>query len=157
REGDRAAWLAVAALAVFPLTIRYGRAFQPDALMLGTLVAGLRCWDEHEAGGGVAWLVLAAGLPATGLAPKIVAVSLLVPVLALIRRPPRRLKIALALGLVIPALLWYVHAAALLREGLGSRAAADNEAIWLRVLIPTALFRVETIRDLVRFLVVRTF
>ena len=37
------AWLslAVAAFAVFPLTIRYGRAFQPDAAMLGAVVAGL--------------------------------------------------------------------------------------------------------------------
>ena len=57
RRGSRVALLAVAAFAVFPLTIRYGRAFQPDALMLGTLVAGLRCWDEHEAGGGTPWLV----------------------------------------------------------------------------------------------------
>src|SRR3954447_19459739 len=61
REGSRTALLALAAFAAFPLTIRYGRAFQPDALMLGTLIAGLRCWDEseHEAGGGTPWLALA--------------------------------------------------------------------------------------------------
>src|SRR4051812_35740066 len=57
REGARVALLAVAAFALLPVTLRYGRAFQPDALMLGLLVAGLRCCDEHAAGGGVAWLV----------------------------------------------------------------------------------------------------
>ena len=40
REGALAAYLAVAAFAVFPLTIRYGRAFQPDAAMLGAVVLG---------------------------------------------------------------------------------------------------------------------
>ena len=40
-KGARVACLAVAAFAVFPLTIRYGRAFQPDAAMLGAVVAGL--------------------------------------------------------------------------------------------------------------------
>src|SRR4051794_39687434 len=56
REGVEVALLAVAAFGVFPVTIRYGRAFQPDALMLGTLLAGLRCWDEREHGGSLAWL-----------------------------------------------------------------------------------------------------
>src|SRR4051794_10890547 len=103
REGSRAALLAVAAFATFPLTIRYGRAFQPDALMLGTLIAGLRCWDEHEAGGGMPWLALALVLLATGLALKIVSVYLLFPLIALLRRPLRLTKVALTLGLVIPA------------------------------------------------------
>src|SRR4051812_20256731 len=49
REGGRVALLATAAFATFPLTIRYGRAFQPDALMLGTMLAGLRWWDDYEA------------------------------------------------------------------------------------------------------------
>jgi hypothetical protein len=44
-----------------------------------------------------------------------------------------------------------------MREGGGSRASADNGAIWLRVLIPSALIRIETLRDLVRFLAVRGF
>ena len=48
REGRRVALLAVAAFAVFPLTIRYGRAFQPDAAMLGAVVAGLACWDRYR-------------------------------------------------------------------------------------------------------------
>ena len=56
REGTNVAFLAVAAFALFPVTIRYGRAFQPDALMLDAALAGLRCWDDHEDGRGPAWL-----------------------------------------------------------------------------------------------------
>ncbi len=157
REGPRAALLAVAAFAVFPLTLRYGRSFQPDALMLGTMLAGLRCWDEHEAGRGFAWLALGWVLLATGLALKIVSVYLMFPLMLIIRRPPQRIKRVLALGLVLPALCWYVHAAIVIGEGGGSRASADNGAIWLRALIPSALFRVETLRDAARFLAVRAF
>jgi hypothetical protein len=157
REGGRAALLAVAAFALFPLTLRYGRAFQPDALMLGTMVAGLRCWDEHEAGGGFGWLALGCVLLATALALKIVSVYLLLPLVAMIRRPPRRVKLLLVLGLVLPALCWYAHAAIVLGEAGGSRASADNAAIWLRALSPSALFRVETLRDAARFLAVRAF
>src|SRR4051794_3352303 len=48
REGDRAALVAATAFALLPVTIRYGRAFQPDALMLGAVVLGLACWDRRE-------------------------------------------------------------------------------------------------------------
>jgi 4-amino-4-deoxy-L-arabinose transferase-like glycosyltransferase len=157
REGIQAALLAVAVFAVFPVTLRYGRAFQPDSLMLGTMVAGLRCWDEHEVGRGAAWLALGCGLVAIGLALKIVSVYLLVPLAAMIRRPPRRAKLMLALSLVVPALCWYAHAATLLWQGGGSKASADNGAIWLEVLIPSSLVRIDTLRDITRFLVVRAF
>ena len=43
RDGDATAFAAVAALALFPVTIRYGRAFQPDALD-----ARRRCWRRAE-------------------------------------------------------------------------------------------------------------
>lgn len=157
REGGLAALFGLAAFATFPLTIRYGRAFQPDALMLGTLIAGLRCWDEHASGGGRPWLAPALALLATGLALKVVSAYLMVPLLAIHGPTRRRAKVATALALVVPALLWYVHAASLLGRGIGSRAAIDNGAIWLRVLIPSALLKAETLRDLVRFLVVRAF
>ena len=51
RAGRRAAILAAGAFAAFPLTIRYGRAFQPDAAMLGAVVAGLACWDRSQSAG----------------------------------------------------------------------------------------------------------
>ena len=69
--------------------------------MLGTMVAGLRCWDEHEAGGRFAWLALGCVLLATALALKIVSIYLVLPMVAMIRRPPRRAKLLLALGLVL--------------------------------------------------------
>ncbi len=157
REGSRVALLALVAFAVFPITLRYGRAFQPDALMLGTLLAGLRCIDEHQAGGGVPWLILGGVWLATSLALKIVAVYVLVPLISAIVRPPRARAIAPALVLVVPALLWYLSAATRLAEEGGSRASADNGTIWLRVLIPTALFRVKTLRFVAWFLIVRAF
>jgi hypothetical protein len=212
REGSVVALLAVGAFAIVPLTLRYGRAFQPDALMLGTLVAALRCWDEHETGRGLGWLVAGVLLLATGLAVKVVAAYVLVPLfVCIVRRPaagqsptltlPHKrggspnsssdeeggsqnssppcgdsvggafssslppcgggpgwgVKALLALSTLVPALLWYVHALHLLREGGGSRAAADNGALWLRALGPFAIGRPETLILIGRYLVVRAF
>ncbi|SIO60009.1 Dolichyl-phosphate-mannose-protein mannosyltransferase [Singulisphaera sp. GP187] len=152
RLGGRPALLALAAFVIFPVTVRYGRSFQPDALMIGLLVAGMRCWDDYEAGGRLFWLGLGVVLIATGLAIKIVAASILIPLVTVILRPRWSWKIALVVSLMVPALLWYWHAASLLSAGAGSRASADNGAIWLRVLIPTALFRPETAVHVARFL-----
>lgn len=153
RLGNRAALLALAAFAILPVTVRYGRSFQPDALMIGLLVAGMRCWDEYEAGGPTIWLGLGIASLATGLAIKIVAASILIPLVTVVLRPRRAWKVMLAACLIVPALLWYGHAASLIATGAGSRASADNGAIWLRVLMPSALFRAETAVIVVRFLV----
>src|SRR5215831_4333386 len=56
RSGRRAAWLAVVAFAAFPVTLRYGRAVQPDATMLGAAVAGLACWDRFQINRRGTWL-----------------------------------------------------------------------------------------------------
>ena len=104
--------LAVAAFAVFPLTIRYGRAFQPDAAMLGAVVAGLGLLGslsiQPAAGTGCAagWSLLA-----LGFALKITAAFLLDPALArdrAERRSPR--TILAACSTLLPALLWYAWA-----------------------------------------------
>ena len=144
REGVAVALLAVAAFALFPLTLRYGRAFQPDAMMLGGVLVGLRCWDEYEVGNGRGWLVLGWLALATGFALKVVWASALIPLVAVVLRPRQGWKAALALATVLPALLWYVHAAVLLAEGGGSKASGDNGAIWLSVLVPSALLRMTT-------------
>lgn len=157
REGSRDALLAVAAFAIFPVTIRYGRAFQPDVLMLGTLLAGLRCWDDHEAEGGRLRLVGGWVLVASGLALKVVAAYILIPLIAAILRSRRPRKVALVASLLVPALLWYVYAAARISAGQGSRASADNRAIWLQVLFSGALFRRETLALIVRFFILRAF
>ncbi|MDB5351773.1 MAG: hypothetical protein JWN86_3020 [Planctomycetota bacterium] len=155
RDGSGAAIVAVLAFGLFPVTIRYGRAFQPDALMLGLLVAGMRVWDDHEAEGGAlrryaAWLLIAAGL-----AVKIVSAFVLIPLIVAILRPPKAKKSLLVLTTLIPALLWYSHAAKLMGEG--SRASSDNADLWVRSMGLAALFRPETWTISGRFLFVRSF
>jgi hypothetical protein len=82
---------------------------------------------------------------------------LLIPLASLIRRPPLRTKFALAISLTLPALVWYCHAAFLLRERRGSLASADNSVLWLRALIAGAHFRFETVQLAVRYLAIRAF
>ena len=139
REGRRAALLAVTAFAVFPLTIRYGRAFQPDALALGACLRGLACWDRYREGGRRPWMVIGWCLLATGFAVKITAAFLLVPLLTVVRRPGRRLELVAACATLVPAGLWYAWAVWLLAGKTGSRASADNQSFWLEALGPVAL------------------
>ncbi len=153
----RAAYFAVASFAVFPITIRYGRAFQPDLAMLGAAVAGLACWDRYESGARRHWLVAGWTLLALGFAIKISAAFLLVPlVLAILRR--RRISgILLACATLLPALSWYAWADDLVASGSGSRASADNRAIWLGLLGPSALPSRGTWVLVFRFLFLRAF
>jgi 4-amino-4-deoxy-L-arabinose transferase-like glycosyltransferase len=157
REGVEVAMGSLAVFAIFPVTIRYGRAFQPDALMLGLVLAGLCYWDEYEAGGGRLWLLLGSVLLAAGLAVKVTAAYVLVPLFVGIVRTRRAEKMALAGLLLIPALLWYIHAASVIGEGVGSRASVDNQAIWLRTLSWGAFAHGETVRAALGHLVVRSF
>ncbi|MEO6810134.1 MAG: glycosyltransferase family 39 protein [Isosphaeraceae bacterium] len=157
REGGTVALIAVAAFTLFPVTIRYGRAFQPDALMLGALLAGLHCWDEREHGGPLGWLVAAWSLLALALALKIVSAYVLIPLILVIVQSRRPWKIALAVATLVPSLLWYIHAWSVLAGGAGSRASAENAAIWWRVLVPSALFNMGMWINLARSLTVRAF
>ena len=102
------------------------------------------------AGGG--WLLLA---PA--LAVKVIAAYVLVPLIFGIERRRSPFRVALAGATLVPALLWYLYAAAVLAEGEGSRASTDNASIWFRVLGLGALFRIETIGYIGRFLMFRAF
>lgn len=156
REGAAVAFGAVAVFATAPVSLRYGRAFQPDALMIGCLIAGLRCWDEAGERG---LIRLAAGflLIATGLALKVVSAYVLIPLALVILRGRRRWQVGLAAATLIPAVLWYGYVALSLGREAGSRASADNGAIWLSVLIPRALGRVETYQNIARFLFIRSF
>jgi 4-amino-4-deoxy-L-arabinose transferase-like glycosyltransferase len=158
RQGTHVALLAAAALAVAPIAIRYGRAFHGDALMLGCLVAGLRCWDEFAARGTWPWLVAAWGLGAVALALKLIAVYMLVPLAVLLCRAGRSWRwLLVAVSMILPALAWYVHAGILLAQGIGSHASADNLAIWAQVLVPGALAHSDTYFHAGRFLLVRAF
>jgi hypothetical protein len=155
--GTRAALLALMALAVFPLTARYGRAFQPDATMLGAGVAGLACWDRFSSSGRRRWLVAGWVLLALGIATKIIAACLLVPLLLVGLRPWRARHIAAACATLLPAILWYTWAGHLIAETGGSLAASDNQRIWLGVLGPAALARTGTWIFVFRFLFLRGF
>ena len=157
RDGDRVGLAAVAAFAALPVTVRYGRAFQPDALMLGAWLAGIACWDRFEAGRGRFWLATALSLVAAGLALKVTSAGLALPLALGVWRARTPGRLALLAAAAVPAALWYVHAGLLLSEGSGSRASADNGAIWLGTLAPLALLRAETWRHVGRALAYRAF
>jgi 4-amino-4-deoxy-L-arabinose transferase-like glycosyltransferase len=157
RSGDRAALLATLAFAVFPLTIRYGRAFQPDALMLGTVLAGLAGWDRAFLRGGRVWFVAGWCLLAFGIAVKIIAAFVLVPFWLSNPCARRPRNLAALTATVLPALGWYAWAYYLIETGAGSRASADNRAVWLHLAGPLALFKRETLEWVGWFLLVRAF
>jgi hypothetical protein len=157
REGARVALLAVLVFSLFPLTIRYGRAFQPDASMLGAAVAGLACWDRSLVRPSRYWRVPGWCLLAVGLAIKITSAFLLIPLLFMIARQGRRRDFIAALATLLPALLWYGWANYLVGQGVGSRASADNRSIWLAIIGPLALFDPATIRVVAWSLLVRAF
>ncbi|WP_169974831.1 ArnT family glycosyltransferase [Tautonia rosea] len=158
REGVGVALLAVGAFAMMPVMIRYGRAVQPDALMLGTQLAALRCWDAfaHEDQGRRGWILGGWLLLATSLAVKVTSAFVFMPLIAILG-PKSRRAIGLAILALAPAILWYVHASVLLAEGKGSRASLDNRRIWLDALVPTVLFDPETYRPAARYLLIRSF
>jgi len=157
REGRRVALLAVAAFAVFPLTIRYGRAFQPDAAMLGAVVAGLACWDRYRSRRCWRWLAAGWSLVALGFALKVTAGFLLVPLVLVIGRERRTPAVLAACLALLPTLLWYAWAFHLVKAGEGSRASADNQSIWLGLLGPSALFKPETLKFVAWILILRAF
>ena len=157
RQGQRAALLAVSAFAVFPLTIRYGRAFQPDAAMLGAVVAGLACWDRYQSSRRWYWLAAGWSLLALGFALKVIAAFLLIPLLFVILKRRRAVDILFACSTLLPALAWYVWADYLVGGTSGSRASADNRAIWLHLLGPAGLLKMETLKFVAWFFLVRAF
>ena len=135
REGPTAAFVAVGLFALFPVQIRYGRAFQPDALMVGLTVAGLRVVDE----GGRRRMWEGWGLLALGIAVKAVGGFIVWPAFFCFRRNepierkwPRLSAFAYIGTILIPAFLWYVHAAHLLSgQTASASASSENAANWL--------------------------
>jgi 4-amino-4-deoxy-L-arabinose transferase-like glycosyltransferase len=158
RDGERAALAATIAFAFFPITLRYGRAFQPDALMLGAILAGLDFWDRVQERSSRWWLVPGWLILALGLAAKISSAFALVPLAIGVERRRIGLGMLLAASALLPVLSWYVWANHLVETAGGSRASAENQAIWLGVLGFPALGHPETLAaNLWRFLVVRAF
>jgi 4-amino-4-deoxy-L-arabinose transferase-like glycosyltransferase len=156
REGVRQALLATSVFVGMPLTVRYGRAVQGDALMIGLLLASLRLWDDEtvgRAGKVVAWLLLA-----LGLSLKIIAAWVLIPLAATQwRRPDCLRRWLLALAAILPALAWYAHAASAVGHATGSRAASETARLWLQALQPAAWLDARRWWLVGRFVVVRSF
>lgn len=158
REGPAVALLALASFSIFPVMVRYGRAFQPDALMLGCVLAGLRGWDEYEAGGVRRWAIFGGFVLATGLAIKITSAWALIPFALIVRRWPIAWRMMMAFAMLGPAFAWYLHAwgdASGPRSG--SMASSDNAAIWIRTLSPAAWLRFSTYENIARGMTVRSF
>ncbi|WP_435017511.1 ArnT family glycosyltransferase [Tundrisphaera sp. TA3] len=158
REGTRVALLAVASFAIFPVMIRYGRAFQPDALMLGAMLGGLRCWDDWNSFGerafgpmGLFFLALALGL-------KFIVAWALLPFVVIVGRWPMASRVAAAGLMLMPAFAWYLlQWGEVQRPGAGSLASSDNAAIWIRSVGPAAWLRLATWTSVGRALVWSSF
>ncbi len=146
-----------AAALTLPIFHRYGRAFQPDMLALGLILAGSRLWDRHEVDGSRLRLFAAWLLTAAGLATKVSTAYALVPLVVVVLRPKTASKIGLALSTLAPAALWYAYAAWALRRGGGSRASADNAAHWLSAVSLVAWTRSETYATVARMAGWRAF
>ena len=159
REGAGLALVALAAFALFPVTLRYGRAFQPDAMMLGFVLVGLRGWDEFAATGGRGWAWLGGLALGVGLAIKVTAAWALVPYFLLARRLPAWPRAAVGLAMLAPVLAWYLFAWNELRHEAvtGLPAAADAATAWSRALAPASWLRFATWEAVGRNLVGRAF
>jgi hypothetical protein len=154
RQGLRASTFAVIAFAAFPVTIRYGRAFQPDAFAMGCAVAGMWCLDRGgRVSNGIGGILLA-----LGLAQKVTWSFVLVPIcLTILRGRSWGRRIAPVLCL-IPACCWYLYVGnSLVLDQPGSSTTSDNAANWLHRLAPDSLL--DTHRYLVvgRDLLIRAF
>jgi hypothetical protein len=115
-DGRATALVAALALALMPVAIRYGRAFQPDSLMIAMLVAGVWAAQHWSAGGSRGWLAAASVCISMALLLKVIAAYVLVPLAYLAWRRYGRsawssweLWLA-ALAIVAPSAAWYMHA-----------------------------------------------
>jgi 4-amino-4-deoxy-L-arabinose transferase-like glycosyltransferase len=157
KEGERIAVVAVIAFACFPITIRYGRAFQPDSLMLGAVLAGANCWDRARDEGGIGWRIMGWCFLAIGFAAKITSAVVLIPLGLTDRRRGKTTDVLLAASALVPVLLWYGWANHVVSSREGSLASTENRAIWLHVLGFSALWRWGTLVQIWRCLLIRGF
>ena len=156
REGPKVALLALGSFCFFPVMIRFGRAFQPDALMLGCVLAGLRAWDEYEESGDWRWGVFGGFVLSTGLALKITVAWALIPFVLIVRRWPIGLRIFTSVAMLSPAFVWYLYAWEQVARP-GSLASSDNAGLWVRTLSLGAWLRLGTYTTIGRGLVLRSF
>ena len=154
REGNAAAILSVGVFSLAPIVFRFGRAFQPDMLMLGLQLASLRIWNEKKSPGRLR-IAFAWALSATSLAVKITSAYVLIPLFFMVPIKTRFSRILILVSALIPALLWYAYAASLVHASAGSRASSDNLAIWLASISES--WNLRSAEFFIRYLLFRSF
>ncbi len=155
RGGPTVGFATLVAFATFPVTLRYGRAFQPDPTAMALVLAGLAALDR---GSRTAW-VLGWTLLGLGIAQKVTWAFALVPALfALGGKSTVSRRVAPAVLAMIPALAWYLLVSLALVDGpSGSATSADNAANWLARLAPTSFLDARRFAIVGRDLFVRSF
>lgn len=158
REGLRVACLAAVAMALMPVTIRYGRAFQPDSMMLCSLIAAVWCADRWAQGGKWFMLIAASVLTGYALLLKVISAYVLVPLFYLVwercgwrfwRSP---LVLTALMIAALPSLWWYFHA-----YEVASGLATVSTPFWKlhKWFAPDRLVQESTYRQLAFFIGLR--
>ena len=155
REGLVVALVTLASFGLMPVTLRYGRAFQPDATMVGFVLLGLWGWDQFQATGRKRWAWLGGLALALGLTLKVTAAWALIPFALVVTRCSIGLRLVVGAAMLIPALVWYLVVWQEVESG--SHASADNAALWFQTLSPTGWLRFATWDAVGRNLVWRAF
>lgn len=159
-------WPTMLAFLLLPLSLRYGRAVQPDMLALALVLVGLSGWSRWSERGGLIWFAAGFLTLSAGIATKALGAFALLPVACLIAprltgfgafRPSQYVWTGLLLAAhLIPAGLWYLHAAQL-ATSTDSAATFGNLDQWTSSLGPAAWFKPHTWGWIARFGLVRAF
>ena len=155
REGPVVALVALGSFGLMPVTLRYGRAFQPDATMVGFVSLGLWGWDQYQATSRTRWAWLGGLALALGLALKVTAAWALIPFCLIVTRWPVWLRLAVGVAMLSSASLWYLSIWQDVEAG--SHASSDNAALWFQTLAPTGWVRLATWDAVGRNLIGRAF
>lgn len=153
RWGSATANLASATLLVVPVTLRYGRAFQPDMLALGLFFAALAL-EDRVTGPRSNRYPLHFLFYMLALATKVTLAPLLLARLGLNVYENKRMNFKTMLYFILgnivvllPALGWYFWQ----KNGSNSSTSgqsADGLAYWLKMIGPVGLFSAESLKTI---------
>ena len=160
RQYDRAsvAILAAAIMALLPVTIRYGRSFQPDATMISLVVSAVWFMDRWSRSAKWSHLMGAALATTMALLLKVIAAYVLIPLGYLAWRKYgwsmwRRWELWAALCLsTLPSAFWYVHS-----YQIAAGMNTVSTPFWQlhKWFSPTVLLQESTYRELAYYLGIR--
>lgn len=145
-EGGTTAFAALFLFSLFPVSIRYGRALQPDALMVGLSLFGFWLWTERRYRFAVTILAIAFATKVTGAFILLPLVCAPVPGQGLRKWQ----RVGLAMLSLVPAALWYIHAGRLIAgsEAQASASAGIAANWWHRLSSLTDAAWLTVVRDL---------